>query len=65
MLILIGIVMIVAGAIFVVFAKVPWIGRLPGDIRIVRENYTFYFPVVTMLLLSVILTIIFNLIGRK
>ncbi len=48
-----------------VLAKVPWIGRLPGDIRIVRENFTFYFPFATMAILSVILTILFNLIGRK
>jgi len=65
MLILFGIVAIVIGAVFVLFGKVPWIGRLPGDIVVRRENFTFYFPVVTMLLLSIILTIIFNLIGRK
>jgi len=65
MLILFGIVAIVIGAVFVLFGKVPWIGRLPGDIVIRRDNFTFYFPVVTMLLLSLILTIIFNLIGRK
>lgn len=65
MLILFGIVAIVIGAIFVLFGKVPWIGRLPGDIVIRREGLTLYFPVVTMLLLSMILTIIFNLIGRK
>ena len=65
MLILIGIVSIVIGAIFVLFGRVPWIGRLPGDIVIRRESFTFYFPVVTMLLLSLLLTILFNLIGRK
>ena len=65
MLILIGIVSIVIGSIFVLFGKVPWIGRLPGDIIVRKESYTLYFPVVTMLILSVILTVIFNLIGRK
>ncbi len=65
MLILIGVVAIVIGAIFVLFGRVPWIGRLPGDIIIKRGNFTFYFPIVTMLLLSLILTILFNLIGRK
>jgi len=65
MLILIGVVAIVIGAIFVLFGKVPWIGRLPGDIVIRRDNFTLYFPIVTMFLLSLILTIIFNLIGRK
>ena len=65
MLILIGVVSIVFGAVFVLFGKVPWIGRLPGDIIIRRGNFTFYLPIVTMLLLSLILTILFNLIGRK
>ncbi len=65
MLIFFGVVAIVIGAVFVLFGKVPWIGRLPGDIVIRRDNFTVYFPVVTMLLLSIILTVIFNLIGRK
>jgi ABC-type enterochelin transport system permease subunit len=65
MLILIGIVSIVFGAVFVLFGRVPWIGKLPGDIVIRREGFTLYFPVVTMLLLSFVLTIIFNLIGKK
>ena len=64
-LITLGIIAIVLGAIFVLFGKVPWIGRLPGDIVIRRGKVTFYFPIVTMLLLSIILTILFNLIGRK
>jgi Kef-type K+ transport system membrane component KefB len=41
-----------------------WIGKLPGDIKIEKENYRFYFPVVTMLIFSVVVTIIFNLIKR-
>jgi hypothetical protein len=65
MLIMIGVVAIAFGAIFVMFGKIPWIGRLPGDIIIRRGNFTFYLPIVTMLLLSLILTILFNLIGRK
>lgn len=65
MLVLIGVVSIVAGAVFIMLGRVPWIGRLPGDIIIRRENFTLYFPVVTMTILSVVLTVIFNLIGRK
>ena len=65
MLILIGVVSIVAGAVFIMLGRVPWIGRLPGDIIIRRDNFTLYFPVVTMIILSVVLTVIFNLIGRK
>ncbi len=64
-LIFFGIVLIVVGALFVVFGKIPWFGRLPGDIVIKNEGFTFYFPVVTMILLSLFLTIIFNIIGRR
>jgi len=45
--------------------RVPWIGRLPGDIYIRRGNWSFYFPLATSLLLSVILTLMFWLIGRR
>jgi hypothetical protein len=64
-LILFGIVLIVVGSIFVVFGKIPWFGRLPGDIVIKNEGFTLYFPVVTMILLSIFLTVIFNIIGRR
>jgi hypothetical protein len=42
----------------------PWLGNLPGDIRIERENFRFYFPLTTMILLSVIGSIILNIIIR-
>jgi hypothetical protein len=42
--------------------KLHWIGRLPGDIRIERENYSFYFPITTMLIASVILTLIVRIV---
>ena len=60
-----GIVLIVIGSLFVLFGKVPWFGRLPGDIIIKREGLTVYFPVATMVLLSLLLTILFNIIGRR
>jgi len=44
--------------------KLHWIGRLPGDIRVERENFRFYFPITTMILLSLLLTVIINLIKR-
>lgn len=65
LLIVIGVVSIAIGALFVLFGKVPWIGRLPGDIVIRREGFTLYFPIVTMILISIILTILLNLIGRR
>jgi len=64
-LITLGVISIVIGALFLFLGRVPWFGRLPGDIVIRRGNFTFYFPLVTMLLLSIFLTILFNLIGRK
>jgi len=45
--------------------KAPWLGRLPGDIYIRRENWTFYFPLATSLIISLILTIVFALFGRR
>jgi len=64
-LILFGIVLIVIGSLFVVFGKIPWFGRLPGDVIIKGDNYTFYFPIVTMILLSILLTVLLNMIGRR
>ena len=64
-----GVVMIVLVGIFhllgFVSGKVPWIGRLPGDIYIERGNWSFYFPLPTSILLSIILTLIFSFFGRR
>jgi hypothetical protein len=60
-----GLVVIVTGLLIYFFHdKLHWIGRLPGDIRIEKENSRFYFPVTTMILFSIILTIIVNLLRR-
>jgi hypothetical protein len=64
-LVLFGIVLIVLGSFLFVFGKIPWFGRLPGDIVIKNDGFTLYFPVVTMVILSVVLTVIFNIIGRR
>lgn len=58
LLVLIGLLMLLAG-------KVPWIGRLPGDIYVRRGNFTFYFPVVTSIIVSALLTIIFSIFARR
>jgi len=64
MLIFLGAVLIVVG-LFLVFApKIPFIGRLPGDIYVKRDNFTFYFPVTTSIIISVILTLIFWLFRK-
>jgi Protein of unknown function (DUF2905) len=64
-LITLGIVLIVIGSLFFVMGKIPWFGRLPGDIMIKNDNVTFFFPITTMILLSIVVTLIFNIIGRR
>jgi hypothetical protein len=64
-LIAFGLFFVLAGLVLVLVGRVPWIGRLPGDIHIQRGNFTFYFPLATSLLLSVVLTLIFYLLGRR
>lgn len=58
---LIGGLMLFAGIIFIFFGdKLGWIGNLPGDIRIERENYRFYFPLTTLILISILLSLILS-----
>lgn len=63
-LILFGILLVILGIIFSVGVKIPWLGQLPGDIYIRRESFTFYFPLTTCLLLSLILTLVLYLFRR-
>jgi hypothetical protein len=62
-LIIVGVVLVAAGLLWPVIGKLG-LGRLPGDITIERENYSFYFPLMTSLLLSVVLSVIFWLANR-
>lgn len=64
-LIFLGIILIIMGALFMSVNKIPYIGRLPGDIYIKKGNFHFYFPIATSILLSIILSLIFLLIGRR
>jgi hypothetical protein len=64
-IILIGLAIVVIGVIIYFFHdKLHWIGRLPGDIRVEKENFRFYFPITTMILFSVLLTVIASVIRR-
>jgi hypothetical protein len=64
MLILLGVFIILVGFLLWVGEKIPWIGRLPGDIIIREKNFTFYFPLATSILISIILTLLFTLFHK-
>ena len=64
-IILLGGLIVVIGVIVYFFGdKLHWVGRLPGDIRVERENFRFYFPITTMILFSLILTFLIYLLRR-
>lgn len=64
-LIVFGVVLAVLGGLLLLAGKIPFLGRLPGDIIIRRENWSFYFPLTTSILLSILLTVLFSLFGRR
>lgn len=60
-----GLALVVLGLLaWALQGKLNWIGRLPGDIRIERENFRFYFPITTMILFSLLLSLLFRLLKR-
>ena len=64
-LLLIGVILVLLGGLLLLVGKVPFLGRLPGDIVIERKNFTFYFPLATSILLSIVLTLLLSLFGRR
>ena len=64
MLILLGVFIILIGLLLLIGEKIPWIGRLPGDIIIRKKNFTLYFPLATSILISIILTLLFALFRK-
>ena len=64
MFLFIGLIMVVLGGIMLAGGKLFGLGRLPGDIYIQKGNYSFYFPVMTGIILSILLTIIINIFRR-
>ena len=63
-LIVIGVILVLVGAVFLLAPKLPWLGKLPGDISFKRGNFSFCFPLGTCILISVILTLIMYLFRR-
>ena len=62
LLIIAGLAVVGIGLVWLLAPSIPWLGKLPGDIRIERENFRFYFPVVTCILISLVLTGIMSLV---
>lgn len=65
LLIVLGGILIVIGAAIVLGGKLPWLGRLPGDIYLERRNFTFFFPITTSILISVILSVVLYILSRR
>ena len=60
-----GVMLAIVGLVLIVAPNIPFLGRLPGDIRIDNENVKVFVPLGTMLLLSLILTVVLNLLNRR
>ena len=65
LLILFGLILAAVGGLMLFIGKVPYVGRLPGDIYVQRKNFSFYFPLTTSILLSIVLTLLFSLFSRR
>jgi len=63
-LIILGLIIVVVGVIVSLAGKIPWLGRLPGDIHIKKENFTFYFPLATSILISLLISFLLWLFRR-
>ena len=64
-LIIVGAIIVLVGGLLLLSGKIPWLGRLPGDIMVQRKNFTFYFPLATSILLSLLITLLFWIFGKK
>ena len=63
-LIYVGLLLVLVGAVLLLAPKIPWLGKLPGDIVIKRDNFSFYFPLGTCILISLILSLLLYLFRR-
>ncbi|MBS1515729.1 MAG: DUF2905 domain-containing protein [Bacteroidetes bacterium] len=62
---IIGLIIAGIGLVLMFFNKIPFIGKLPGDVTIKRENFTVYFPIATSIIFSIILSLIFYFLRRE
>jgi hypothetical protein len=63
-LVIAGLAIAAIGLLLLLSPKIPWLGRLPGDIAIVKERFSLYFPITTCIIVSIILTILFYLLRK-
>jgi hypothetical protein len=63
-LIFLGLILVILGGVLLLLPKIPWIGKLPGDIFLKGEKVTFYFPITTCIIVSIVLTLIFAIFRR-
>ena len=64
-LVIVGVVAVIAGVVLMLAPRIPWLGRLPGDIVVNRGPLTLYVPLMTSLIVSVVLTLVLNLFWRR
>ncbi len=64
-IIIAGLALTALGILLLLIGKVPGVGKLPGDILIKKDNFTFYFPLATCILVSILLTVVMQLFSRK
>lgn len=60
-----GVIITVIGVLFLFTDKIPWLGKLPGDVYIQRKNFSFYFPITTCIIISILVSIIFYFIAKR
>ena len=64
-IIIAGVIVVITGVIIYFFSdKLNWLGKLPGDIRIEKDNFRFYFPITTMIIISILLTVLINIFKK-
>lgn len=64
-LVVVGLVTVAAGVVLLLVGRLPWLGRLPGDIVVERERFRFYFPLATSIVVSLVVTLLLNLFFRR
>ena len=65
MVLMLGLVIAAVGVFMLLAGRVPFLGRLPGDVAVQRGNWSFYFPIATSILVSLVLTVVLNLFMRR